>query len=334
MKIFLDTLNTDTIKEFYEIGVLFGVTTNPTLAKRFGMSDDIDMITKIRDVMPSGEIHVEAFGKTSDEIVNNAQRIYNDSGDRDLVFKVPFSKEGVAAVRKLNNMNLKTNLHLIFSKTQALLSSCVGSTYICPLVGRLDDIGHNAFDNLSPVINTFNTSGSKTQVMVSSVRHIQHVISAFECGADAVTIPEGVLRSMFSHPLTDIGYKKFHDDLRSMETISSNDIRSDLIVRDDLSLRSALRLLVEKRSSCLAIVDSASTLRGVFTLGDLKRALSQTFSLDIEKPVSDFMNSSPVVVEISETYGCVNEVISKHDITDVIVVDGITVLGILSCNRI
>ena len=334
MKIFLDTLNTSTISEFYNLGILYGVTTNPTLAKRFGMSSDIDMINKIRKVMPHGEIHVEAFGKTSDEIINNAKRIYEKSRDSNLVFKIPFSTEGVSATKKLKDMNLKTNLHLIFSKNQALLSSCVGSTYICPLVGRLDDIGHDAFENLSPIIDTFKRSESDTMVMVSSVRHAQHVIRAFEVGADAVTIPENVLRSMFNHPLTDSGYRKFHEDLRAMERINMSDVRSDLIVDESMSLRNCLKFLVETKGSCLAIIDENLSLSGVFTLGDLKRCLSSSGIVDLESSVSNFMNRSPIVVESCETYSEVNSVVIAQDITDIIVVDGNSVLGVLSCKRI
>ncbi len=334
MNIFLDTLNTETIKEFYDMGVLFGVTTNPTLAKRFGMADDVDMINQIRHVMPKGEIHVEAFGKTSEEIVGNALRLKEGSSDDDLVFKVPFSPEGVAAVKKLRSLGHKTNLHLIFSKTQALISSCVESTYICPLVGRLDDIGHNAFDNLSPVICSFKYQESKTSIMVSSVRHVQHVISAFESGADAVTIPENVLRSMFNHPLTDVGYEKFHKDLRSMETVSEDDVRGDLVVECKTSLRDCLSLLTEKKASCLAITDKDRILAGVFTLGDLKRILSDKTPVSMESPIRDLMNKDPVVVEITETYGDVNIAFSNHNIGDLVVVDSDRVVGVLSCNKI
>ena len=316
------------------MGILFGVTTNPTLAKRFGMADDIDMIGQIRNVMPVGEIHVEAFGKSSEEIVGNALRIHSSSNDKDLVFKVPFSPEGVTAVKKLSDLGHKTNLHLIFSKTQALISSCAGSTYICPLVGRLDDIGHNAFDNLSPIISSFKHQESKTKIMVSSVRHIQHVISAFESGADAVTIPENVLRSMFNHPLTDVGYEKFHKDLRSMESIREEDVRADLVVGCETSLRDCLSILTEKKASCIAITDKELSLVGVFTLGDLKRILNERKEVSMLSPVRDLMNKNPVVVEIAETYSNVNDAVASHGIGDLIVVDGDRVIGVLSCNKV
>lgn len=204
--------------------MLFGVTTNPTLAKRFGMSDDIDMIKRIREVMPIGEIHVEAFGNDVSEIINNAERIQTYSSDNNLVFKIPFSPEGVEAVSILKSKNFKTNLHLIFSVNQALLSSGVNSDYICPLVGRLDDVGHDAFENLEKIINSFqNFDNINTKIMVSSVRHPQHVERAFLAGADVATIPSSVLEKMFNHPLTTLGYEEFENDIKAMQEYSNKE---------------------------------------------------------------------------------------------------------------
>jgi len=216
MKILLDTIDLGKIEEYYKYGVIVGVTTNPTLAKRFGMNDDVDMINKIRKVMPVGEIHVEAFGDAVEEIINNAERISNKTKDKDLVFKVPFNKAGVAAVKKLKEKNFKTNLHLIFSVNQALLASVVNTDYICPLMGRLDDIGHDAFSNLDVIKNSYKNSSVKTKIMASSIRHPRHVQRAFEVGADVITVPVNVLEKLFYHPLTSIGYEQFKKDIESI----------------------------------------------------------------------------------------------------------------------
>ena len=165
MKIFLDTIDLKIIKRFYEMGVLYGVTTNPTLAKRFGMADDIEMVKKIRKVMPFGEIHVEAFGNSSSEILENALRINSLTKDEDLVFKVPFSDEGVKATKCLKQQGFKTNLHLIFSANQSLIAASVGSDYICPLVGRLDDIGHDALQNVELIKKCFKETKNKKLIL-------------------------------------------------------------------------------------------------------------------------------------------------------------------------
>ena len=169
MKIFLDTLELSSIQKYSDMGILTGVTTNPTLAKRHGMVDDIDMIKQIRGVMPIGEIHVEAWGTTKDEILSNIERLKSESNDIDLVFKIPFSPAGIEACNVATNNGDKTNMHLIFSHNQAILCANVNSTYICPLVGRLDDTGHDAMLFITELVKTFNERYSfDTNIMVSS----------------------------------------------------------------------------------------------------------------------------------------------------------------------
>tara|TARA_Y100001973_G_C5205790_1_gene341494 strand:- start:3132 stop:3782 length:651 start_codon:yes stop_codon:yes gene_type:complete len=216
MKILLDTIDLEKIKDYYDAGIIVGVTTNPTLARRFGMTDDVDMINKIRKVMPVGEIHVEAFGNSVEDIVNNAERIFKKTQDDNLVFKVPFNKAGVTAVKKLKEKKYKTNLHLIFSVNQTLLAAAVEADYICPLIGRLDDIGHDAFSNLELIKNSYKRSKVKTKIMASSIRHPRHVQRAFEVGADVITVPVDVLEKIFYHPLTDTGYAQFKKDIESI----------------------------------------------------------------------------------------------------------------------
>ena len=141
------------------------------------------------------------------------KRILDLSQDDNLIFKIPFSKQGVQAANKLKKLNYKTNLHLIFSINQALIASNIKSDYICPLIGRLDDVGHDAIHNLKEIISAYQSCSSQTKVMASSIRNPLHVIRALGAGADVVTIPSNILGQMFDHPLTDIGYKLFKKDL-------------------------------------------------------------------------------------------------------------------------
>lgn len=337
MKLLLDTIDTKIIEKFYNLGLLFGVTTNPTLAKRFGMADDIDMIKRIRKVMPHGEIHVEAFGKDSSEIIANAERIRLYSGDTNLVFKVPFSAEGVKAVSELQLKEWKTNLHLIFSINQALLSSSVNSDYICPLVGRLDDVGHDAFENLEKIINSFKKSNSNTKVMVSSVRHPQHVERAFMLGADVVTIPSSVLEKMFNHPLTTTGYEEFKNDIRTMQTIQDIDIDKDCVVDPNMSLKDCLSYMVENKKD--SIVTQVKGRVGIYTLGDFKRYLVNSnfdVSSRLDKPISNFVNLDVISLDSSCTYGDIFDVFKENDIRHIVLITPETnkVLGVLVKDRI
>ena len=181
MKIFLDTIDLEEIKKYSEIFDIAGITTNPNLARRFGMSDDIEMVREIGKVIgKQKEIHVEAFGENAKEIIENSKRIRKNCSNFNLVFKIPFSEEGVKASKYLISKKYSTNLHLIFSISQAIISSSINSNYICPLIGRLDDIGHNAIDNLNKIIKSFKLNNSKTLVMGSSVRNLNHVIDCYQ----------------------------------------------------------------------------------------------------------------------------------------------------------
>lgn len=214
MKLFLDSIDLDIINNLSQVGLISGVTTNPTLAKRFNMRDDIDMVKKIRDVLPKGEIHVEAFGNNVKEIEDNAKRISDKTQDNNLVFKIPFSKSGLQSVRNLKNLGFKTNVHLIFSVNQAFLSAIVNSDYICPLIGRLDDTGQDAISNLIEMVGSFELHNFQTKIMASSIRNPQHVSQALKAGVDIVTAPSQTIEQMFYHPLTSQAYELFKEDLK------------------------------------------------------------------------------------------------------------------------
>lgn len=210
MKIFIDTLDLKEIERFNNI--ISGVTTNPTMARKFGMEDPLSMVRDIRKITGNKEIHVEAFGDTADEILGNTDELL--STGKNLVFKIPFTESGVEATKHLIDMGYKTNLHLVFSLNQALIATAIKSTYICPLVGRLDDIGGNALQQIQSMVECMHFE--ETNVMVSSVRHPTHVQMAWEAGADAITIPPSVIEQMFCHPLTEKGINTFRGDIKSM----------------------------------------------------------------------------------------------------------------------
>ena len=328
MKILLDTIDLKVISKYYRMGILYGVTTNPTLAKRFGMASDVEMVKKIREVMPKGEIHVEAFGHTAEEIVDNATRIDRETRDSNLVYKIPFSEGGVAAVSVLKERKFKTNLHLIFSTNQALVSSCVGSDYICPLVGRLDDIGHDAFDNLQIMKKGLNVSNSDTKIMVSSVRHPQHVQNAFLLGADVVTIPPSILSKMFNHPMTSLGYDAFHQDMKMMQIIQDADINRNSLVSCDMSLKDCVSYMTEIKINI--IVTNFEGNVGIYTMGDFKRFLVQEdykIQSFLEKPISDFVNFDAITIESKSSYGDVRRIFEKIEINHLVVIENNLAIG-------
>tara|TARA_Y100000593_G_C4241958_1_gene302614 strand:+ start:430 stop:1083 length:654 start_codon:yes stop_codon:yes gene_type:complete len=217
MKILIDTLDIKEIKKYNDMGILSGVTTNPTFSKKFGMKDDIETIEVVSDAINhEGEIHVEAFGYSMNEIEDNARRIADDSSYDNLVFKVPFTETGIEATANLSASGFKVNLHLIYSTNQALLSELVGATYICPLVGRKDDVGDDGIENIKKIKDCYDTNSVTTKIMGSSIRYPKHVIELYQIGVDVVTVPPKVLEKMFYHPLTTDGFNTFAEDLKNL----------------------------------------------------------------------------------------------------------------------
>jgi transaldolase len=212
MKIYLDTLDIDMIRKHRYL--ISGITTNPTIAKRYGFRDTMEIIDKVRKIMDSGEIHVEVLGVNKSDIINQVSVNNEKIKDSEIIYKIPFSEGAIDACAYLRNNGNKSkiNIHLVYSLNQALLAASVGVTYICPLVGRLDDIGHDAFDNIREINNAFKKNNEITKIMISSVRHPKHVMDAYKQGVDAITIPPNILERMFKHPLTEDGTKRFEYD--------------------------------------------------------------------------------------------------------------------------
>ncbi|NHI92309.1 MAG: fructose-6-phosphate aldolase [Candidatus Lokiarchaeota archaeon] len=208
MKFFIDTANIKEIKEAVELGVLDGVTTNPTLVARENR-DFKELILEICDIV-DGPISVEAVGLNADEILKEA--IEYSNWHKNIVIKVPIIKEGLKAVKKCNEIGIKTNVTLIFSSNQALLAAKAGADYVSPFIGRLDDIGHEGMVIVNEILTIINNYDFKTEVIVASIRHPQHVLEAAMIGAHIATIPFSVITKLIKHQLTDEGLQRFLDD--------------------------------------------------------------------------------------------------------------------------
>lgn len=334
MKIFLDSLDISLIKEYSRIGLLSGITTNPTFSKGFNMADDIEMVSKVRQALGEGEIHIETFGDTKEEILENANRILDKTNDSNLVFKIPFSEHGISACRQLLMNNIKTNLHLIFSINQAILAASIKSTYICPLVGRLDDSGYDAMRSIKEMVDAFKTNSETTLIMVSSVRHPQHVVKAYECGVDAITIPPNVLSLMFRHSLTDVGIHAFRGDIEGLKPISSKTINSNLVVNKDDTLQHCLSLMVMHKGGAVAIRSDDNHPIGIFTAGDLKRLVQKNVPFNLDDRVEQFMTKNPISMDISETVSKAGEIMHQFNIDQLVVVDNESIIGILDAKEV
>jgi len=329
MKIFLDTIDCDKIRKYSSIMNIYGITTNPTLAKKFNMSDDIDMIKKIGNACGiDKEIHVEAFGENVSEILKNIERISKACKKYNLVYKIPFSHAGVEAAKKTISTGKKTNLHLIYSFNQALIAANINSTYICPLIGRLDDIGHDALSNISEMKNAFVENICKTRIMGSSVRNAQHVKKCFELAIDAVTIPLNVFEALFWHPLTTHGYHLFQSDIKSLQDIESLNINKNLVVDEKKTLSEVVSILAINKGGAVAVVKKKRLL-GIFTTGDLNRLVKNKSKIKQDTQISELLTLNPVTINHDQKIFDAVELVKKTNLGQLVVVKDSQVLGIL-----
>lgn len=209
MKIFIDTANVEEIRDMYQLGILDGVTTNPSLIAKESGRDFKEIIAEISSLVP-GPISAEVISLDTEGMVREAEELAKISGN--IVIKIPMTKEGLAATSILASKGIKTNVTLIFSANQALLAANAGATYVSPFVGRLDDIGTDGMELVREIMQIFETYGIETEVIAASIRHPQHALMAALAGADIATIPYKVLIQMMKHPMTDKGIESFMAD--------------------------------------------------------------------------------------------------------------------------
>ncbi|MEX0721229.1 MAG: fructose-6-phosphate aldolase [Balneolaceae bacterium] len=209
MKFFIDTANLDEIKEANDMGVLDGVTTNPSLCFKMGVQDFEGHIAKICN-MVEGDVSAEVVSTSYDDIMEEGRKIAKIADN--VVVKVPLIEEGIKAIKSFSEEGIKTNCTLCFSATQALIAAKAGATYISPFLGRLDDISTNSMQLIRDIIQIYDNYGYQTEVLAASIRHPMHALECAKAGADVATMPLSVIQGLLKHPLTDSGLERFLAD--------------------------------------------------------------------------------------------------------------------------
>lgn len=212
MKFFVDTANLEQIQEAQELGILDGVTTNPTLMAKEGIAGETAVrahYKKICDLV-DGDVSAEVISTDFDGMIKEAEALVQI--DPQIVVKIPMIKDGVKAIRYLSEKGIRTNCTLIFSAGQALLAAKAGATYVSPFIGRLDDIGTDGLELIHQIVGIYSNYGYETQVLAASIRHTQHILACAEAGADVATCPLNAILGLLKHPLTDSGLEKFLAD--------------------------------------------------------------------------------------------------------------------------
>ncbi len=214
MKFFIDTANVKEIAQAHSLGLVDGVTTNPSLAAKEGINDPVDFRALILEIctIVDGPVSAEVVATETEAMVVEARELA--SIHEQVVVKIPMTVDGLRAVRILSEEGIRVNVTLIFQAVQAMLAAKAGAAYVSPFIGRLDDINHRGMEIVEQILTIFENYGYDTEIIVASVRHPLHVLEAALAGGDIATIPYGVLMQLIKHPLTDVGLAKFLEDWR------------------------------------------------------------------------------------------------------------------------
>jgi len=214
MKFFIDTANLDQIKEAQDLGVLDGVTTNPSLMAKEGISGRENILQHYKDIceIVDGDVSAEVIATDFDNMVKEGEELaaLHDQ----IIVKIPMIKEGIKAIKYFSDKGIKTNCTLVFSAGQALLAAKAGATYVSPFIGRLDDISSDGLSLISEIRLIYDNYGFATEILAASIRHTMHVIDCAKIGADVMTGPLSSIEGLLKHPLTDIGLEKFLADYK------------------------------------------------------------------------------------------------------------------------
>jgi len=217
MKFFIDTANLDQIREAQDLGIIDGVTTNPSLMAKEGIKGDEAIMKHYKTIceIVDGDISAEVLSTDFDNMIKEA--LILAAIHKNIVVKVPATKDGIKAVKYLTSKNIKTNCTLVFTVGQALLAAKAGATYVSPFIGRLDDISNDGIQLVAQIVDMFNYYGYKTQIIAASIRHTMHIIQCIEVGAHVATCPLQPILGLLNHPLTDAGVQKFVEDAKKMK---------------------------------------------------------------------------------------------------------------------
>src|SRR5580698_6269792 len=258
MELYLDSANLKEIEEGFKLGFLDGLTTTPTFMQREGVSDIDGMILKLSKIVPV--LQIEALGNTAEEVVQEAHRLLKLGLDpKKTVFKVPVSLEAVRACYLLRKEGLLVNVHLVYTLQQAYMAMHAGASYVCPLVGRLQDQGHDALALVEQCVIAVDRYGYNTKIMFSSVRNSEHVRNAINIGVHTITVPLKILKSLTDNNFTSIGTEQFLTDTRLM-TVRVKDAMNKInpVVDAATDLKHAIVKMTEFGFGAVTVVDNGS----------------------------------------------------------------------------
>ena len=329
MELYLDSANLREIEEGFKLGFLTGLTTTPTFMQREGITDIDGTIVKLSKIVPV--LQIEALGNTAEDVVLEAERQLALGLDpKKTVFKIPVSLEGLRACRMLRNKGLLVNVHLVYTLQQAYMAMQAGATYVCPLVGRLQDQGHDGVALVEQCVKAVDRYKYDTKIMFSSVRNSEHVRNALAVGAHTITVPLKILKSLTENNFTTIGTEQFLSDTRLMTVRVKEAINGvNPLVNSTSTLKDAIVKMTNYGFGCITVVDDAGNLVGIFTDGDLRRLLQNEGEHILDRTVGSLEFKTPISIDVNALLNEAAGIFNKMKVDTILATDNGKPVGML-----
>ncbi|MBD78361.1 MAG: transaldolase [Crocinitomicaceae bacterium] len=329
MELYLDSANITEIEEAFKLGFLTGLTTTPTFMHRDGVADIDGLILKLADMVPI--LQVEALGQTAEEIIAEAYRQLDMGLTKEKsVFKIPVSLEGVKACKVLADDGIMVNVHLVYTLQQAYMAMEAGATYVCPLVGRLQDQGHDALGLVEQCVEAVNYYGYDTKIMFSSVRYPEHVRNAINAGVHVCTVPWKVMKQLTENNFTTVGTDQFFEHTRlMMNTVKSAMKNVNPSVSAELTIPEAIIKMTEFGYGCVTVINGDGSLRGVFTDGDLRRLVGTKGDSVMGMKLADLDYGTPKSIDGGALLNDAQEMFKNTQVDTLLVTENGSPVGML-----
>lgn len=329
MELYLDSANLKEIEEGFRLGFLNGLTTTPTFMQREGITDIDATIVKLSKMVPV--LQIEALGQSAEEVLAEAERQLDlGLNPKTTVFKIPVSLEGVRACKLLRNKGYLVNVHLVYTLQQAYMAMQAGATYVCPLVGRLQDQGHDALSLIQQCVDAVDLYGYDTKIMFSSVRHTEHVRNAITLGVHTITVPLKVLKQLTENNFTSLGTDQFIMDTRLM-MVKVEDAMNGInpVVPESMTIQEALVKMTEYNFGAVTVLKADGTIRGVFTDGSLRTLLTNQGSAILTQSLNTLTFKTPICIEGSALLNEAQQLFKKTAVDTLVVTQNGKPVGML-----
>ncbi|MFO0322002.1 MAG: transaldolase family protein [Bacteroidota bacterium] len=329
MELYLDSANLKEIEEGFKLGFLNGLTTTPTFMQKEGITDIDGTILKLSKIVPI--LQIEALGNTAEEVLAEAERQLALGLDpKKTVFKIPVSLEGVRACKILRDKGYLVNVHLVYTLQQAYMAMQAGATYVCPLVGRLQDQGHDALSLVEQCVDAVEVYGYDTKIMFSSVRHAEHVRNAINIGVHTITVPLKIIRQLTENNFTTLGTDQFIQDTRLMMVKVKEAIKTtNPLVKESISVTEAIVKMTEFGFGAVTVIKSDGSIKGVFTDGSLRKLIGEKGRDILTKNLADLDYRKPITIDSNVLLNDANVLFKKTNVDTIVVTENGKPIGML-----